>query len=604
MFLIVDDSSIHHFNGSRVLIGASDDCDLQLENGRGAGALCCLTQEPDGNWRVDNLGVAQIFLNRRVIASQRSAKMGPLDRLSIGDCEIELREADRGGAVARALRQKLFTLQLELHSTVLDIVRNKPGGSAERDRRKTIEKELDRLLNELELGSELEIHLATQAVQEIISDHVQGFGVRPGSQLRRQGDAEKNISRFAGLIQPLLRVIQFDETESPVQKSERVAALLPWGVKAKNVIRPWERRELAVGLIREQLLDVIFGLGPLEDLMTASNTNDIMVLPGGHIFIERNGQIQDSGRRMLSPEVSRTIVERIVASEGRRIDQKSPMVDARMRDGSRLNAIVEPVAVKGPTLTIRRFSTKRLAIDDLVAKGSLTETAATFLRTCVLSRKNIVLAGGTGSGKTTLLNALASFIPQSERIVTVEDTAEIQLSQTHVVTLQARPPNLEGTNEITIRQLVRNSLRMRPDRILVGECRGGETLDMLQAMNTGHDGSLTTIHANSPADGIRRLEVMAMEAEGIDLPSRVLRELISSAVDVVVQVSRFSDGGRGVSSICEVVGLDEETGTVIVEEIYKLSGNRKQGNLVFTGYVPTFVDELLRLNIATIDMLF
>jgi pilus assembly protein CpaF len=603
MFLILDDTSIHHFNGSKVLIGASEHCDLPLPNGRTTGALCCLTQETDGSWQVENLGHTQVFLNRKIVASQRSAKMGPWDRLSIGDYEIELREADRGGAVARALRQKLFTLQLELHTTVLDIIRNKPGVAAQRDRRKMIEKELDQLLNELELGNELEIHLATQAVQEIISDHVQGFGVRPGIHLR-QGDAEKNISRFAGLIPPLLKVIQFDERETQAQKAERVAALLPWGIKTKNVIRPWERRELAVGLIREQLLDVIFGLGPLEDLMTAADTNDIMVLPGGHIFIERNGQIQDSGRRMLSPEVSRTIVERIVAGEGRRIDHKSPMVDARMRDGSRLNAIVEPVAVKGPTLTIRRFSAKRLAMDDLVAKGSITQTAATFLRACVLSRRNIVLAGGTGSGKTTLLNALASFIPQTERIVTVEDTAEIQLGQTHVVTLQARPPNLEGTNEITIRQLVRNSLRMRPDRILVGECRGGETLDMLQAMNTGHDGSLTTIHANSPADGIRRLEVMAMEAEGIDLPSRVLRELISSAVDVVVQVSRFSDGGRGVSSICEVVGLDEETGTVIVEEIYKLSGNKKQGNLVFTGYVPTFIDDLLRLKIATIEKLF
>ena len=603
MFLILDDTSIHHFNGSKVLIGASGDCHLSLDNGRAGGALCCLTQETDASWRVENLGQPQIFLNRKAVASQRSAKMGPLDRLSVGDYEIELREADRGGAVARALRQKLFTIQLQLHTTVLDIIRNKPGVAAERDRRKMIERELDKLLNELELGAELEIHLATQAVQEIISDHVQGFGVRPGHQLRL-GDEEKNISRFAGLIPPLLKVIKFDETETPAQKGERVAALLPWGIKTKNVIRPWERRELAVGLIREQLLDVIFGLGPLEDLMTASDTNDIMVLPGGHIFIERNGQIQDSGRRMLSPEVSRTIVERIVAGEGRRIDHKSPMVDARMRDGSRLNAIVEPVAVKGPTLTIRRFSAKRLSMNDLVAKGSLTQTAATFLRTCVLSRKNIVLAGGTGSGKTTLLNALASFIPQTERIVTVEDTAEIQLGQTHIVTLQARPPNLEGSNEITIRQLVRNSLRMRPDRILVGECRGGETLDMLQAMNTGHDGSLTTIHANSPADGIRRLEVMAMEAEGIDLPSRVLRELIASAVDVVVQVSRLSDGRRGVSSICEVVGLDDETGTVIVEEIYKLSGNKKQGNLVFSGYVPTFIDELLQLKIATIDMLF
>jgi pilus assembly protein CpaF len=362
-------------------------------------------------------------------------------------------------------------------------------------------------------------------------------------------------------------------------------------------------------LVREQLLDVIFGLGPLEDLMTASDANDIMVLPSGHIFIERKGQMHDTGRRMLSPEVSRNIVERIVAREGRRIDQTSPMVDARMSDGSRLNAIVEPVAVSGPTLTIRKFSTKRLSINDLVEKGSLTQSAAVFLRACVLARKNVVLAGGTGSGKTTLLNALASFIPASERIVTVEDTAEIQLSQTHVVTLQARPPNLEGKHGIPIRQLVRNTLRMRPDRIIVGECRGGETLDMLQAMNTGHDGSLTTIHANSPSDAIRRLEVMSMEAEGIDLPSRVLREQISSAVDVLIQVSRFANGNRRVASICEVVGLDEDDDSVIVEEIYQIRRHKKKGRLpetklAFTGYVPTFVDDLLRTGIATIETLF
>ena len=608
MFLIVDDTSIHRFNGSKVLIGAARDCDLRLENGRASNARCCLVRDQDGTWRVENMGQSQVFLNSMPLADQRSSKIGPADRLSVGDYDIELREAERGGAVARALRAKLFSLQLELHATVLDIVRNNAGALAERDQRKRIETELDRLLNELELGNELEIHLATQAAQEIISDYVQGFGIKPGTNLRH-GDARKNISRFAKLIPELLKAIKFDESESPAQKAERVAVLLPWGIKTRNVIQPWERHELAIGLIREQLLDVIFGLGPLEDLMAAPDTNDIMVLPGGQIFIERNGQMQDTGRRKLSPEVSRNIVERIVAREGSRIDQTSPMVDARMNDGSRLNAIVEPVAVNGPALTIRKFSTHRLSINDLVAKGSLTQTAATFLRACVLARKNIVLAGGTGSGKTTLLNALASFIPPTERIVTVEDTAEIQLTQAHVVTLQARPPNLEGMHGIPIRQLVRNTLRMRPDRILVGECRGGETLDMLQAMNTGHDGSLTTIHANSPADGIRRLEVMAMEAEGIDLPSRVLRELISSSVDVVIHVARFPNGSRRVSAICEVVGLDEESGAIIVEEVYRIRKHKKQGRLTetklgFTGYVPTFIDDLLRTGVATIDALF
>lgn len=608
MFLIVDDTSIHRFNGSKVLIGRSKDCDLTLDDARVSPSQCCLTREADGGWRVENVGESQIFLNRTSLNRERSSRIDPSDRLYIGNYHIELRDTDRGGAVARALRTKLFKLEVELHTAVLDVVRNNAGALGERDQRKRIEAELDRLLNELELGNELEVHLAAQAAQEIISDYVQGFGVTPGAQLR-DGDKHRNISRFAAMIPSLLKLINFDESETPAQKAERVGILLPWGIKTKNAIPAWERRELAIGLIREQLLDIIFGLGPLGDLMTAPDANDIMVLPSGHIFIERNGQMQDTGRRMLSPEVSRNIVERIVAREGRRIDQTSPMVDARMTDGSRLNAIIEPLAVNGPTLTIRKFSKKRWTINDLVEKGSLTQSAATFLRACILARKNIVLAGGTGSGKTTLLNALASFIPATERIVTVEDTAEIQLSQTHVITLQARPPNLEGQYGIPIRQLVRNTLRMRPDRIIVGECRGGETLDMLQAMNTGHDGSLTTIHANSPADGIRRLEVMAMEAEGIDLPSRVLRELISSAVDVVVQVSRFSSGMRRVSAICEVTGLDEESGNVVVEDIYRIRRHKKKGRLTetklgFTGYVPGFIDELLRTGVATMETLF
>lgn len=607
MFLIVNDTSIHRFNGSKVLIGGSEDCDLRLDS-VSANAKCRLTRETDGGWSVDNLGESQIFLNRNLLTCGQLTRIGPSDRLRIGDYEIELRDAERVSAVARALRAKLFELELEIHSTVLDVVRNSAGALGERDQRKRIETELDRLLNELLLGNELEVHLATQAAQEIIVDHVQGFGIKPGAHLR-DGYAQKNIHRFAAMIPRVLSLIKFDESETSAQKAERVAILLPWGIKSKNVIQPWERRELAVGLIREQLLDVIFGLGPLEDLMTAADTNDIMVLPSGHIFIERQGQMQDTGRKMLSKEVSRNIVDRIVARVERRIDDTSPMVDARMKDGSRLNAVVEPVAVNGPTLTIRKFSTKRLTIKDLVEKGSLTQTTAVFLRACVLARKNVVLAGGTGSGKTTLLNALATFIPASERIVTVEDTAEIQLSQAHVVTLQARPPNLEGLHGITIRQLVRNTLRMRPDRIIVGECRGGETLDMLQAMNTGHDGSLTTIHANSPADAVRRLEVMSMEAEGIDLPSRVLREQISSAVDLLIQISRFPNGARRVTSICEVVGLDEENGNVIVEEIYQIRRHKKKGRLpetklAFTGYVPTFIDDLLRTGIATIETLF
>jgi pilus assembly protein CpaF len=334
-----------------------------------------------------------------------------------------------------------------------------------------------------------------------------------------------------------------------------------------------------------------------------------MVLPSGLIFIERDGQIQDSGRKMLSAEVSRRIIERVISREGRRIDQSSPMVDARVKDGSRLNAIIEPLAVDGPALTIRRFSAKPLDIPALVERGTVTASVAKFLRACVLARKNIIFSGGTGAGKTTLLNAFANSIPDSERIVTVEDTAEIKVGKVHVVTLQAKPPNLEGKNSVTIRQLVRNALRMRPDRIIVGECRGGEALDMLQAMNTGHDGSLTTIHANSPPDAIRRLEVMALEAEGVDLPARAIREQIASAIDLIVQVSRVGRGARRVVSIYEVVGLDEEDGSMVLEEVYTMRRHSGKGRftrtqLAFTGYVPTFIDELLQVGEMNVESLF
>ncbi|MBO0860921.1 MAG: CpaF family protein [Chloracidobacterium sp.] len=416
--------------------------------------------------------------------------------------------------------------------------------------------------------------------------------------------------RFAPLLEGLRKLVRVNPNETEVQKAERVDILLPWALQRRKVrLDSEQRRALAIELIREELLDIIFGLGPLRDLMVASDVNDIMVLPSGKIYIERNGQIQDSGRRMASPVISGDICQRIVGGVGRRLDQTSPMVDARMPDGSRLNAVISPVSLNGPALTIRRFPNRRLTVEDLIARGAFTRSNADFLRACVIARKNIIVSGGTGSGKTTLLNVLASSIPPGERIVTVEDTAELQLPHEHVVTMQSRPPNLEGKGAIPIRELVRNTLRMRPDRIVVGECRGGETLDMLQAMNTGHDGSLTTIHANDPQEALLRLEVMALEAEGIDLPSRAIREIIASAVDLIIQVARGPGGARRLTSICEVVEFDEVAGSVIIEEIFNLprcgrKAHTTIGGMAFTGYIPTFIQELLQVDGLTVESIF
>ena len=291
------------------------------------------------------------------------------------------------------------------------------------------------------------------------------------------------------------------------------------------------------------MLDEALGLGPLEDLLADPTVTEIMVNRHDQIYVERKGKLELTQVRFLNDEQLRGVIERIVAPLGRRIDEKVPMVDARLRDGSRVNAIIPPLALKGPALTIRKFSKKLLGVDDLIEFGSLTEQMATFLGAAVQARLNIVISGGTGSGKTTLLNVLSSFIPDDERIVTIEDAAELQLPQEHVVSLESRPPNIEGEGAITIRDLVRNALRMRPDRIVVGECRGGEALDMLQAMNTGHDGSLTTVHANTPRDALSRLETMALMA-GLDLPARAIRDQIASAVNLIVQQSRLQDGTR------------------------------------------------------------
>ncbi len=305
----------------------------------------------------------------------------------------------------------------------------------------------------------------------------------------------------------------------------------------------------------QEMTAEIMGYGPIEPYLHDDSISEVMVNGPNQIYVERNGKLAAVPARFISAESLMHVIERIVAPIGRRIDEGVPMVDARLPDGSRVNAIIPPLSLIGPILTIRRFAGQRYSMAGLVETGALTTSMAEFLKVCVQYRKNIIVSGGTGSGKTTFLNALSEFIAPTERIITIEDAAELRLAQPHVLSLEARPANVEGRGEITIRDLVRNSLRMRPDRIIVGECRGGEALDMLQAMNTGHNGSLTTGHANSPRDLLSRLEVMVLMA-GMDLPVRAIREQISSAVDIIVQLSRFSDGRRRVTSIVAVEGLE------------------------------------------------
>ena len=351
--------------------------------------------------------------------------------------------------------------------------------------------------------------------------------------------------------------------------------------------------------IRDQLfrdiLDDLLGLGPLQPLVEDQEITEIMVNGAKNIYVERRGKITKTNITFENDAAVIRVIEKIVLPLGRRVDSDSPTVDARLPDGSRVNAVVPPCAIDGPVITIRKFQKDKLTVQQLVAYGSLTQNMADFVRACVISKLNIIISGGTGSGKTTLLNIFSGFIPEDERIVTIEDAAELKLQQDHVVRLETKVANAEGQNAVSVRDLVRNALRMRPDRIVVGECRGGEALDMLQAMNTGHDGSLTTLHANTPRDALSRLETMCLMS-GMELPVRVIREQIASAIDLIVQQARLKDGTRKVVTISEVAGMEGDT--IVMTDIFKFEqtgitqDGRVLGELKPTGIRPLFTPRL------------
>lgn len=346
--------------------------------------------------------------------------------------------------------------------------------------------------------------------------------------------------------------------------------------------------------ILKAILDETAGLGPLEDLLKDNSISEIMVNGINDIYIEKNGKIERSSKKFISEAQILSVIEKIVVPLGRRIDESSPMVDARLADGSRVNAIIPPLSLKGPILTIRKFSQKLLSTEDLIKLSALDQKMAQFLKACVENRCNILISGGTGSGKTTLLNVFSSFIPENERIITIEDSAELKLSQEHVVSLESRQPNIEGKGQVSIRDLVKNSLRMRPDRIIIGEVRSGESIDMLQAMNTGHDGSLTTIHSNSCRDAVSRLETMVLMS-GVELPMKAIRDQIVSAIDIIVHQQRFPDGSRKITSISEITGIEGDR--ITMQEIFCFnetgadSSGRIKGSFVPTGNIPSFIEK-------------
>jgi Flp pilus assembly CpaF family ATPase/pSer/pThr/pTyr-binding forkhead associated (FHA) protein len=355
--------------------------------------------------------------------------------------------------------------------------------------------------------------------------------------------------------------------------------------------------------IRADLESLVFGLGPLEDLLHLPDITEIMVVGKNRIFIEKGGGLEETGRSFPSEDDLNVAVNRMVRPIGRSVNRSEPIVDARLEDGSRVHIVIPPVAIHGTSVTIRRFREEPFTVDDLIKFGTFGPRVAAFLRGCILTRKNIVISGGTGSGKTTLLNVLGGQIPFDQRLVVIEDSAELQLPQPNLVNLEAKKANLEGKGEITIRDLVRAALRMRPDRVVVGECRGGEALDMLQAMNTGHDGSMTTGHANSPLEMLQRLQVMVMEAGGT-MPVTAIRQQIAGAVDIIIQIQRQRDRVRRVTHVSEVIGYDFDREEVVIEDIFSIANQDGKPELMFTGYLPTFIDQMLRQGDIRLEDLF
>jgi pilus assembly protein CpaF len=434
------------------------------------------------------------------------------------------------------------------------------------------------LLKRLEQGQKPEADVAPSRLQEMRIKRQAPVAGSRDAYLDLKGRIQHKL---IAELDPSMDVTQTSEVRSTIEEMFETILMEENIVLSRN-----ERRRLF-----EQIVAEILGLGPLEPLLADDTVTEVMVNGSKNIYVERAGKIERTNAAFESDEHLMRIIDRIVAPLGRRIDESSPMVDARLPDGSRVNAVIPPISLVGPTLTVRKFSRTPFTVQDLINFGTLTPESVEFLRACVVSRINLIISGGTGSGKTTLLNVLSGFIPNDERIITIENAAELQLRQEHVVTLESRPPNIEGRGTVSIRDLVINSLRMRPDRIVVGEVRGAEALDMLQAMNTGHDGSLTTLHSNSPRDTLARLETMVLMA-GMDLPVRAIREQVASAIHLVVHEERLRDGTRRIVSISEVQGMEGDV--ITMSELFTfeqtgLEAGRVIGRLRPTGLRPKFI---------------
>lgn len=602
-------------------IGSAPTCDLRLDS-RFVSPLHARVERTETSggavgWELELLpGVNPVELDGHECRPGQKTPLRATSLLRIMEFVLTLEDGQAGEVPLGASDEQLTELQNLLHANVLRRLDLRLGawgadsaaGGISADRADQLNRIVDDLLlsdfRKQVFESELTGLILRRALRSRAADWLyqryarQGpsapswtqLGISPDMEVTIEGAVAK-IAAKAGIVEgkPIppqaeeLIESHFEEAAGPV-----IEGLLD------NV-----RQYLAIAYLKKTLYDMIFGLGPLEDLLRNPSITEVMVVSPRQIYIERNGQVVRIPQTFPSDEATLSIIERIVAPLGRRIDRSQPLVDARLRDGSRVNAIIEPLAIKGPCITIRKFPAYRVGVEDLIRWNSITPPAVALLRACVLYRASLLISGGTGSGKTTLLNALSGMIPNHERLVTIEDSAELRLQQEHVVSLETRPANAEGKGQYTIRDLVRNALRMRPDRIIVGECRGDETIDMLQAMNTGHQGSMTTIHANSTQDAIARVETMVLM--GADIPLPAVRRQVASAIQLIVHTERLPGGQRIVSQISEVIGLHPVSGEVETRDIMRAVEHEGRMQLRPTGYMPRFLGEMvekghLRLN--------
>ena len=612
--------SMVEVSGSRVTIGRDPACDVCLQSPL-VSRQHAVVQISDEKLELENVGLNSCVVGDEEVLGGQTAAFAAGTKVRIWPFTLTF-EAKKTAVVTRDeleahLRSIMAELELKIHRKLLerlDLYEFEINRGSDTESILLLENNIEDVCREMYVfgqdneplleeitGLTLRDLLVNQMIMETGTEEYFDLAVLTSNEFDVPATlVPERESELHGLLQFVRERLNLAECRDISQKISRVEK--GFG-DIFHLVRPHLHNELRKYLIlrtlKKDLKDTIFGFGPLQDLLRAPTITEIMVVDSDQIYVERDGIIEQSGRRFISDKVTEAIIERIVAQVGRRIDKSQPLVDARLPDGSRVNAIIPPLSVKGPTLTVRKFPAQRLTMDDLIDLDSISKAAATFLRACVIDNRNILVSGGTGTGKTTMLNVLSSFIPFKQRIVTIEDTTELRLHQEHVVTLETKPPNIEGAGEYTIRDLVRNSLRMRPDRILVGECRGGEALDMVQAMNTGHDGSMTTVHANSAAEVIERLEVLILMAA--DLPIVSIHRQLSSALDVIVHISRMPGGRRAVTQVSEVLRYDPDEKRVIVNDIFNY---RNEITLRPTGYLPSFIDSLVEKELLELEFLY